>query len=807
MENEKDKPEWRAFGKPVTGAAHHRAKLPCQDAITWLPESGIGARLTLSISDGHGSAKYFRSDVGADYAVKVFTQEVQALLKELVDPSTMKRILEEQLPKKIVDAWKKAVTAHYQEHKFTTRERSQLAEKEGVAALEAVEGNPVLTYGATVLGVLVTEAFIMYLQLGDGDILTVSETGSVSRPVPGDTRLFANETTSLCASKAWKDCRTHFQMLSNDSDAPALILLSTDGYANSFSSDNAFLKVGSDILDMIRADGLDAVESSVEGWLNDASQQGSGDDITLGILCRIDALLRKEKQPLMVVARQDTPFSTLNEAIRHAAPGTRILVKPGRYAESIVLDKPLEIVGDGPVDQIIIESSDFPCIEMRADYARVRGLTLHSGKGSPGQECPAVFIPRGRLVLTDCSITSDAVAAIFVQGETANPIIRGSAIAHGKAYGIIFTRHCRGRVEECDISANALAGIYIGQGSDPVISECSIHDGGQYGIFITHQGKGCIEKCEIFHNTYSGIEVEDESDPLITHCNIHHGITQGVVFTQRARGILEKCKIYENIPNYESIPGHESIPGQILIRHEADPLILGCSILDGRNVGITIRELGKGTIENCDIARHTHEAISISGESNPVMKGCSIYEGKGRGIIVWSNGRGSIEECHIRNNAGCGLEIAQGGNPRLVRCEIYENQQGILVYRGGERQSGGQGYIEDCRIRNNRGNGVEIIEGANPHIVHCEIYENQQSGLLIHHGGEGRAEDCTIYKNKHHGLRMEKDGNMLMKRCRWYSNTPANVDIHRNRRGNLEECEDVEVTQVSDSFPGKRKNI
>lgn len=43
---------------------------------------------------------------------------------------------------------------------------------------------------------------------------------------------------------------------------------------------------------MIRSDGLGKVKEEKETWLTEASQKGSGDDITLGVLCRMDALRR-----------------------------------------------------------------------------------------------------------------------------------------------------------------------------------------------------------------------------------------------------------------------------------------------------------------------------------------------------------------------------------------------------------------------------------------------------------------------------------------------------------------------------------
>jgi len=131
---------------------------------------------------------------------------------------------------------------------------------------------------------LATPAYVLYLQLGDGDILIVSDSGQAVRSWPRDPRLLGLETTSLCGERAAEEMRVAVQAHSGTS--PALALLATDGYANSFREDDGFLRTGSDLLELIREDGIDGVERNLETWLNEASELGSGDDITVAVVCR-----------------------------------------------------------------------------------------------------------------------------------------------------------------------------------------------------------------------------------------------------------------------------------------------------------------------------------------------------------------------------------------------------------------------------------------------------------------------------------------------------------------------------------------
>jgi hypothetical protein len=280
---------WCIIGKSVLGASHSRSGLPNSDAISWKQDTATGVPLVLSIADGHGSERYFRGDVGARFAVQV-TLEVMSGFEQGLTGSSLSSVEADakRLPVQIVAQWKKLVENDWEETGPNERKWKWLRKKENAEAWKAITANPAIPYGATLLTVLLAERFILYLQLGDGDILTVAPDGSTEQPVPGDERNLANETTSLCDPKAAEDFRMHFERL--EANKPALIMLSTDGYANSFRERKGFYKVGSDIWHRIssgREAGLKTVEDSLEGWLNQASKVGSGDDITMGLLCRL----------------------------------------------------------------------------------------------------------------------------------------------------------------------------------------------------------------------------------------------------------------------------------------------------------------------------------------------------------------------------------------------------------------------------------------------------------------------------------------------------------------------------------------
>lgn len=287
-------PKWEAIKGSVIGASHRRAGLPYQDAVghRTYGKAGSECPLGLAVADGHGSARSFRSDVGAQLAV----QSVLDVLSQYFgkddcssQPSIpeIHNLVKERIPRDIEKRWKESVDKKLVEKPITEEELATLTRKAGHAGRAAVDKNKHLVYGTTVLAILITTEVIFCLQLGDGEIMVVDDKGGVTRPIPRDPNFLGDQTTSLCQPEAWRLFRTIVQRL--EDRPPALILLSTDGYPNSFETDGGFLQVGSDLLNAIYQHGIHEVERSLEQVLWSASEAGSGDDITLAIAVRSGA--------------------------------------------------------------------------------------------------------------------------------------------------------------------------------------------------------------------------------------------------------------------------------------------------------------------------------------------------------------------------------------------------------------------------------------------------------------------------------------------------------------------------------------
>lgn len=267
---------WQGAGCSVRGASHRRRQTPNQDAIAWTPLECAGDPLIVGVADGHGARTSFRSAIGSALAVDVATRLLGEFVAECgsVTLGDLRAAARDRLPMELTTRWRRAVEEHFAAHPLDGGDLEPGNKEMG--------RGPHLWYGSTLLAAAATEDFLILMQLGDGDILIVSEDGKVIRPWPRDDRFLGGETPSLCGEDAAAYCKVEVRRFVPGEHQ--LVILSTDGYANSFRDDQGFLKAGRDILEIIRHEGLGRVEAELETWLRETSDLGSGDDITVGVL-------------------------------------------------------------------------------------------------------------------------------------------------------------------------------------------------------------------------------------------------------------------------------------------------------------------------------------------------------------------------------------------------------------------------------------------------------------------------------------------------------------------------------------------
>ena len=268
------------FGESVQGASHKRVNMECQDTFKKL-EYDDGT-VIMAIADGHGSKACPHSKSGSSIAVNVFCKVMGEFYANYAENLEMlltylNREGDTKVAQEIDAEWKRRVL------KVHTKQKRE------VPLTETGEKNKAeiyKQYGSTLVGMMITPIFIFAFQLGDGDISIVSRNG-LNHLLEGE-KILGVETHSLSKIDSWKRAVSVVRRRTADSGFPYMLMLSTDGFANSYKSVDDFQKTCLDYFGMIEQYGAGAVAANLKAWLDETSSMGCGDDITVLIAYFMD---------------------------------------------------------------------------------------------------------------------------------------------------------------------------------------------------------------------------------------------------------------------------------------------------------------------------------------------------------------------------------------------------------------------------------------------------------------------------------------------------------------------------------------
>eukprot|EP01006_Ploeotia_vitrea_P063551 TRINITY_DN85762_c0_g1_i1.p1 TRINITY_DN85762_c0_g1~~TRINITY_DN85762_c0_g1_i1.p1 ORF type:complete len:465 (-),score=58.97 TRINITY_DN85762_c0_g1_i1:278-1672(-) len=245
---------------------------------------------------------------------------------------------------------------------------------------------------------------------------------------------------------------------------------------------------------------------------------------------------------LIVAQDGSSKYMTIQQALVDANHGDRILVQPGTYQESLVIEKHVHIEGEGNRDKVIVSFTGDHVVTSMTDKGCLKNFTLHQ----QGEEYHCLFITKGCLVVENCTFNSGGWACVGISGELTHPILRGNTIQSSADNGIIILSKGKGIIEDNDIYGYTLQGIEIREESNPIIRNNHIHDGKDSGIYINTKGRGLIEGNHIYSNEFNGIAIKFEGQPRVHNNKIHKNKQRGVYVSSDSKADIEGNDVFGN---------------------------------------------------------------------------------------------------------------------------------------------------------------------------------------------------------------------------------------------------------------------
>ena len=269
----------------IRGYSHILADKECQDfSISW----GTREYSAIIVCDGHGGEKYIRSSVGSKIACEVGKTAIDDFMRSI--KKTDCDYIKSQLPnleRFIVQKWRENVTEHFENNPFDLYARYMALSD---SDRQALDKNPVKAYGSTFIAAVLTDNLYFIIKLGDGNVNVIHSDGTIDSPQElTDDQLQFNVTTSLCQSNAFDEFKHTVKAFDRKSSVRSVVL-TTDGIINCFQSVEAYRSLIKNIFDAYN-EARNEIEISkarkeLESALNEFSQKGSGDDLSVAIMIR-----------------------------------------------------------------------------------------------------------------------------------------------------------------------------------------------------------------------------------------------------------------------------------------------------------------------------------------------------------------------------------------------------------------------------------------------------------------------------------------------------------------------------------------
>lgn len=283
------------------GFSHKATDKPCQDCA--YAENSPELSMAI-VSDGHGGARYFRSDKGSTFAVEIAKESIHEFVNEmkenpvfqgrsftaygveLPEASQKDKALQslKWLVSSIISKWNARIVEDATARPLTEWENQHVEEKYRIEFEENVknpEGSFEKTYGCTLMVYVQTPDYWFAFHIGDGKAVFFNVREDKFEPsqlIPWDEKCFLNKTTSICDSDAVNEFRYCF---CGDGTFPDAVFLGSDGMDDTYGDGDKLTDFYIKFYKEIARTGKDTALKTLEKVLPKISAIGSKDDMSI----------------------------------------------------------------------------------------------------------------------------------------------------------------------------------------------------------------------------------------------------------------------------------------------------------------------------------------------------------------------------------------------------------------------------------------------------------------------------------------------------------------------------------------------
>ena len=214
------------------GMSHTDDDKPCQDSSGVLRTEKYSI---IAVADGHGNQVHFRSNAGSRIAIETVFHVFDSISSVEEKWNELKEhnpdILLE-VKKLIISEWTTRIKNHSSGNPLSSEEKRI----SGVKTQSYARGFRITDYGTTLISCVVSDDFVIGIQIGDGLLMSLGESMELCSIFGTFDEYGGNLTESLCDENAADEMIVEY--LDKDNHLPKALMICTDGYQNAFDNES-----------------------------------------------------------------------------------------------------------------------------------------------------------------------------------------------------------------------------------------------------------------------------------------------------------------------------------------------------------------------------------------------------------------------------------------------------------------------------------------------------------------------------------------------------------------------------------------
>ncbi|MFD8260550.1 right-handed parallel beta-helix repeat-containing protein [Streptomyces griseoluteus] len=471
------------------------------------------------------------------------------------------------------------------------------------------------------------------------------------------------------------------------------------------------------------------------------------------------------RQVLTVGPGDRDRYRTIGEALAAARTGALISVRPGTYAETLVVHTRVTLTAAEGRGTVEIRPRTGSVLSLRADAVMLSELTLRGGD----PELPTVDVRRGQAALDGCEIVGAAWTALLA-GGTGSLALRECRVSNPAGAGIVVTSTTPTTVESCTLEHLGTSGLVLAEQGEARVRGCTIRDARGNGLLANGEARGSLEDCDISSTDKPSLALEQNCALTVIRTVVHDTST-GVHLSSTGRTTLEDVRVTGASGN------------GITLAQGADPVLRRCRVSRTRGHGLLVTDRARGTFEDCWVDGAQGAALRVAGAASPALTGLTVRDCEQTGLLLEEDSAAELDRLEV---IGCAPAVAVrgGANPLLRRARLVEpSGDGISASRQA------RGRAEDCEIVRPNGAGVHVASGSTLYLAGGGVAGAGTSGLVVEDGGNVTVRDFRVETSGEDGVVVAGGGELTANRTTVHAPKGHGFLVREGALASLSGCE------------------